>query len=102
MSLEKVKAFYERLATDEAFRAQLQSVESKGECSQFVKDAGYDFSQKEFEEYTSLLLEPEAINSELRQLQQQELETVMGGISSIISRLPMQQPYGVVDRLGIS
>ncbi|NEO62926.1 MAG: Nif11 family protein, partial [Moorea sp. SIO4G2] len=32
MSLENVKAFYERLGTDQAFRAQIQGVNSKDEC----------------------------------------------------------------------
>lgn len=40
MSLENVKAFYERLASDEAFRAQIQGVKSKTEGSQIVRSAG--------------------------------------------------------------
>jgi predicted ribosomally synthesized peptide with nif11-like leader len=45
MSLENVKAFYERLATDEAFSVQIQALKSKNECRQIVKSAGYDFTQ---------------------------------------------------------
>ena len=45
MSLENVKAFYERLATDEVFSSQIQGVKNKDECSQIVKGAGYDFTQ---------------------------------------------------------
>jgi len=40
MSRENVKAFYERLATDEVFRSQIQKVKTKDECSQIVKGAG--------------------------------------------------------------
>lgn len=100
MSLENAKVFYKRLATDKAFLAQIQGVKSKDECSQIVKGAGYNFTQKEFEEYTTQLLEPDATDGELRQLEQKELEAVMGGVNSILSRLPMQPPYGVVDLLG--
>ncbi len=46
MSLENVKLFIEKLATDEAYRAQIQSVNSKAECSQIVKDAGFYFTSK--------------------------------------------------------
>lgn len=34
MSLENVQAFYQRLATDETFRTQLQQVNSKDECNE--------------------------------------------------------------------
>lgn len=51
MSKENVKAFYARLASDEAFRTQIQSVKSKAECSQIVKRAGYEFTSEEYEEY---------------------------------------------------
>ncbi|MEH2092689.1 Nif11-like leader peptide family natural product precursor [Nostoc sp.] len=44
MSIENVKNFYENLANDEAFRNQIQAVNSKEECSQIVKAAGYDFT----------------------------------------------------------
>jgi len=46
MSLENVKAFYERLAIDEVFRSQIQNVKTKDECSQIVKSSGYDFTQQ--------------------------------------------------------
>jgi predicted ribosomally synthesized peptide with nif11-like leader len=37
MSLDHVKAFYEKLVNDETFRTQVQSVETKNQCSQIVK-----------------------------------------------------------------
>lgn len=96
MSLENVKAFYERLATDEVFRSQIQNVKTKDECSQIVKSSGYDFTQQEFEEYTVQLLESGATDGELMDLNEKELEAVFGGASSVIGKLPIQQIYGGV------
>jgi predicted ribosomally synthesized peptide with nif11-like leader len=98
MSLENVKAFYERLATDEVFRSQIQGVKNKDECSQIVKGAGYDFTQQEFEEYTVQLLESSTNNDELMDLNEKELEAVFGGATaSMIDELGIIQPmYGVV------
>ncbi|NMG20045.1 Nif11-like leader peptide family natural product precursor [Brasilonema bromeliae] len=80
MSLEDVQAFYQRLGTDEAFRTQIQGVNSKDECSQMVKSAGYDFTQEELEEYTAELLELSADEDGLADLDEKELATVFGGI----------------------
>ncbi|NMG05994.1 Nif11-like leader peptide family natural product precursor [Brasilonema sp. UFV-L1] len=91
MSLENVKAFYQRLATDEAFRTQIQGVRSKDECSQTVKTAGYSFTQEEFEEYTALLLELSAGEDELAELDEKELATIFGGTD-------VQPMYGVVSQ----
>uniref|UniRef100_A0A2P0ZG81 Nif11-type n=1 Tax=[Tolypothrix] sp. PCC 7415 TaxID=373957 RepID=A0A2P0ZG81_9CYAN len=92
MSLENVRAFYEKLVNDEAFRTQMQAVESKDECSQVVKSAGFDFTQEEFEEYTTQLLESNAAEGELKDLGEKELEAVFGGILG----KPIIQPlYGV-------
>ncbi|NEP52831.1 MAG: Nif11-like leader peptide family natural product precursor, partial [Moorea sp. SIO3C2] len=95
MSLENVKAFYERLATDEAFRGQIQGVNSKDECRQIVQGAGYDFTQEEFEDYTGQLLESSAAEDGLRDLDQQELEAVFGGASKVMGIKGGFQPlYG--------
>ncbi|MBC1225080.1 Nif11-like leader peptide family natural product precursor [Nostoc sp. UCD121] len=97
MSLENVKAFYSRLANDEAFRITMQGVKSKDECSQIVKEAGYDFTQEQFEEYTAQLLEQSSDNdSEIRDLNQKELEAVFGGASSIIGKPIIRPLYGVI------
>lgn len=95
MSLENVKAFYERLATDEVFRSQIQGVKNKDECRQIVQSAGYDFTQQEFEEYTVQLLELGASDGELMDLNEKELEAVFGGASSIIGKLPIQPLDGI-------
>jgi predicted ribosomally synthesized peptide with nif11-like leader len=99
MSLANVKAFYERLAQDENFRSQIQNAKSKVECSQMVKAAGYHFTQQEYEEFTSNLLElANTEDSELQDLNLKELEAVVGGASSLIRVITsMQQPYGAVD-----
>ncbi|MDF5728896.1 MAG: Nif11-like leader peptide family natural product precursor [Rhizonema sp. PD38] len=99
MSLENVKAFYEKLASDEAFRTQIQGVNSKDECSKIVKSAGYDFTLEEYEEYTTQLLESSSNNGEIGELNQKELEAVFGGASSFIER-PIIQPLYGVWRLG--
>ncbi|NMF61802.1 Nif11-like leader peptide family natural product precursor [Brasilonema octagenarum] len=89
MSLEDVKAFYQRLGTDEAFRTQIQGVDSKDQCSQTVKSAGYDFTQEELQEYTAELLELAADEDELADLDEKELATVFGGFIA-------QPLYGVI------
>jgi len=98
MSLEHVKAFYDRLENDEAFRNQIQQVQSKEECSQIVKQAGYEFTQHELEEYTLLVLESANDEDELQDLDEKELAGVIGGaMNSIIGNRPIIQPlYGVV------
>jgi predicted ribosomally synthesized peptide with nif11-like leader len=97
MAFENVRAFYERLANDEAFRTQMQQVESKDECSQVVKAAGFDFTPAEFEEYTTQLLESAAGEGELRDLNAQELEAVFGGASRLIDKIRIQPLYGVIE-----
>jgi predicted ribosomally synthesized peptide with nif11-like leader len=96
MSLNNVKLFYERLSTDEAFNAQIQSVSTKEQCSQIVKAEGYDFTQKEFEDYTAQMLEADSSNQEFQSLNDRELEAVVGGIRSIIGRPGIMPLYGVV------
>ena len=97
MSLENVKAFYEKLANDEAFRTQLQAVASKEECSQIVKNAGYNFTTDEFEEYTAQLLDLTSDKDEIQDLDEKELEAVFGGALSIsvIKDPPMMLHYGL-------
>jgi predicted ribosomally synthesized peptide with nif11-like leader len=95
MSLRDVKAFYERLQRDESFRDRISSVSSKEECNQIVKKAGYKFTQAEFEEYTEQLLESSA-DDDLRELDEQELEAVLGGAKSLIDKRHVVPMYGVV------
>ncbi|MEN9518377.1 MAG: hypothetical protein RLZZ381_965 [Cyanobacteriota bacterium] len=97
MSLANVKAFYHRLADDEAFRSQIQNVQSKEECSRIVKTAGYNFTQQEYEEYTAQLLNSNDTADELKDLSDQELEAVFGGAISLIpADKRFQLMYGVI------
>lgn len=96
MSLENVRAFYEKLANNEAFRAQIQSTKNKAECSQIVRKAGYDFTQQEYEEFTTQLLLG-ATDSDLREIDKKELKAVVGGVSSITEMQGpiVAPPYGL-------
>lgn len=107
MSLEDVKTFYERLAKDENFRTQIQGVKNQNECSQIVKDAGYDFTTEEYEEFIIQLLESTATDDEIKDLDEKELAIVFGGIGLLpmygLPRLPKwpkpiqpQPMYGIV------
>jgi predicted ribosomally synthesized peptide with nif11-like leader len=96
MSVENVKSFYQRLAQDEQFRSELQEVKSKEECSQLVQQAGYYFTQEEFENYTSELLESSFNEGELQDLNEKELEAVFGGIRKYRPYPPVMPLYGVI------
>ncbi|MEB3179157.1 MAG: Nif11-like leader peptide family natural product precursor [Nostocaceae cyanobacterium] len=87
MSLENVRGFLKHLAQDEALMAQIKAARSKEECSQIAKNAGYDFTSRELEEVAAQWVESEGNDSELRDLNEQELEAVFGGISPIIGAI---------------
>ncbi|MBJ7297830.1 MAG: Nif11-like leader peptide family natural product precursor [Dolichospermum sp.] len=94
MSLGNVKSFYEYLEDNEAFRDQIKAAENKEECSQIVKEAGFDFTLEEYEEYTYQLLESTNSEDEIQDLGEKELAAVFGGITG---RTPIIRPlYGVV------
>ncbi|MBE9238507.1 Nif11-like leader peptide family natural product precursor [Anabaena aphanizomenioides LEGE 00250] len=97
MSFENVRAFYERLANDEAFRAEIQAVESKEAGQEILTNSGYDFTPEEFEEYTANLLETNVSEDGFRDLDEKELDAVFGGVSFLL-RYPrmVQMMYGVV------
>jgi predicted ribosomally synthesized peptide with nif11-like leader len=97
MSLENVKAFYKRLTSDKAFRTQIELAANKSKCSQIVSAAGYNFTQEEFEEFTSELIEADVSNNQFQELNEQELEAVMGGVTSVLGSWQRSQPkYGSV------
>lgn len=100
MTIENVKAFYERLAVDEAFRVQINLAQSKQECSQIVQAAGYDFTEEEFEEFTAQLLGSVIADKALDELNEKELEAAVGGTASSIlgfKYLSSQPKYGSVE-----
>lgn len=82
MSLNNVRAFYERLINDEAFRGSLQESQSPQESGQIISESGYSFTREEFEAFTTELVEQGNEHEYLRDLDEQELEAVFGGISS--------------------
>ncbi len=82
MALEQVHAFYQKIASDESFRSRIQSVNSKEECSEIVKGAGFDFTPQEFEEYTARLLESDRPDEEVTDLSEEDLAAVAGGFIS--------------------
>ena len=72
MTVESAKAFYLRMGTDEAFMAQLDSA-SPEERINIAREAGYDFTQEDFEAATVQVLESD-------ELTEDQLETVAGGV----------------------
>lgn len=92
MALEQVHAFYQKIASDESFRSQIQSVNSKEECSEIVKTAGFDFTPQEFEEYTAQLLESDHPDEEIQDLSEEALAAVAGGFIGGFRFRPM---YGL-------
>jgi predicted ribosomally synthesized peptide with nif11-like leader len=96
MSLNNVKLFYERLLADPAFNAQIQNVASKEECSKLVKAEGYHFTEQEFEDYTSQVLEIGSAEPGIQSLNERELEAVIGGIGRAFPPREILPMYGVV------
>lgn len=86
MSVESARAFYERAATDEAFKEQLRDAASDDERRATIRTAGYDFTPEEWEVVIDQLRE---IND--RELSEAELETVAGGVLP----LPVGMPVGI-------
>ncbi len=93
MSLESVKAFYQRLAKDEEFRSRLEGLETSEQSSQLLQQAGYNFTEEEFENYTAELLESNLNEGDLKDLNEQELEAVFGGMTPFP---PIEALYGVI------
>ncbi|NEO55518.1 MAG: Nif11-like leader peptide family natural product precursor [Okeania sp. SIO3B5] len=80
MSLENVQAFYERIADDKEFLAELQATETQEEGKKILAEAGYDFTSEELEEYTSQVLESgNTEDSVLEDLNEEQMTAVFGG-----------------------
>ncbi len=88
MALEQVHAFYQKVASDQSFRSRIQSVNSKEECSEIVKGAGFDFTPQEFEEYTARLLESDRPDEEIKDLSEEDLAAVAGGFIGGVGSRP--------------
>lgn len=95
MSVESAKAFYERIATDEAFRTQHRNAATDDERREIVLAAGYNFTLEEWQ--SALAQISESSNGELSEA---ELTTVSGGVTlpilPILPKIPPMSPlYGV-------
>lgn len=87
MSIESAKAFYLKMGTDEAFLAQLDAA-SPEERIKIAQQAGYDFTEEDFETATAQVLESDELDEE-------ELEAVAGGVVSLGNLKPSIRPrYG--------
>ena len=85
MFLESVIRFYKRLVKDQDFRSQLETAASPEECRKMMQEAGYDFTQEEFETATVQILEENKLrdlDDSFSELSEQELELAFGGMWS--------------------
>ena len=85
MFLEKVIGFYKRLVKDKDFRSQLESASNSSECRKIMQEAGYEFTQEEFETATAQILEKKGLrdlDDSFSELSEQELELAFGGFAN--------------------
>ena len=83
MFLESVIRFYKRLVKDKDFRSQLESAANSSECKKMMQEAGYEFTQEEFETATVQILEKKGLrdlDDSFSELSEQELELAFGGV----------------------
>jgi predicted ribosomally synthesized peptide with nif11-like leader len=90
MSIQHVKAFYEKLSQDQVFRDQIKNSNKKEDFNLKVKTAGYNFTQQEFEDYTAQLLEADisSANNVLK-VGERELNAIRGGFIDIHDLVPI-------------
>ncbi len=74
MSIENARAFYERVATDEAFREQLRNVANDEQGQNIIQEAGYDFTPEDWN-----MMSEQLSQSNESELSDAELEAVAGG-----------------------
>ena len=96
MILESVIRFYKSLVNDKNFKSQLENASNPEEFRKIIQEAGYDFTQEEFETATAQILEKNGLS----ELSEEDLELVFGGCGDppiIGPELPGPVPlYGVV------
>lgn len=94
MSVESAKEFILRVGTDEEFRERIANASSPEEGKRIAQEAGYDFTDEDYQTATSQIIESESPEGELSD---EQLESVAGGVlnwSGIQSQLIAA--YGVV------
>lgn len=94
MSVESAKEFLLRLGTDETFREQIANAPSVEDSKRIAQEAGYNFTDEDYQVATSQILESASTENELSD---EQLESVAGGALNF-GRLPglVQPLYGVV------
>ena len=100
MSLENVQAFYERIADDREFLAELQASQTEEEGKKILAEAGYDFTTEELEEYTSQMLEStDSENNMFEELNEEQMAGVVAGLAKFIPIEPVvaQPKYGCIQ-----
>ena len=75
MSIESARAFYQRMTTDETFRASFEEALTEEESQQLMKSVGYDFTA---DEWKQAVMEIQTASSD-KELQEEELEAIAGG-----------------------
>ncbi len=78
MSVESAKAFYERVATDEAFQKQLRNAASNNQRLKIILAAGYSFTSQEWE-----IALAQISRSDDSKLSDVELEAIAGGVGTV-------------------
>ena len=73
MSAEGVTALYDRVSSDEEFRAQLEAAETPDDKRRIVTEAGYDVSRDDLSTVRNL--------AGVSELSDEDLENVAGGMS---------------------
>ena len=82
MSIESAKAFAERTKSDTDFR---QSVLDAADRVQFVKDAGFDFTQEEWHQVKGELRKGRGNSDEMSE---GEMKNVAAGVSCLCTDMP--------------
>lgn len=106
MFLENVIGFYKNLLKNQKFRNRLENAKDSHEYKEILLEAGYNFTQEEFEIATAKILDRnhlEDLDNVFNQLTETELEVIVGGATSYLrchdinfNEIIVQPMYGVV------
>jgi predicted ribosomally synthesized peptide with nif11-like leader len=81
-TFNKIKEFLVRIVKDDEFRASVESQPNPTEQSQFLQEAGYNFTPGEFDAAAIKILEL-AEQGKFTELGEKELVAVMGGQAGV-------------------
>jgi predicted ribosomally synthesized peptide with nif11-like leader len=94
MSAEGATALYERVSSDEEFRAQLEGAETPDQKRRIVTEAGYDVSRDDLSTIRSL--------AGVSELSDEDLEKVAGGSGSLTDVLTVVGGVDATILLGLA